>query len=150
MILGIIALILVICEILFIAVAFLVFLLFPRKEGKPGSRGDSARVPVAQASPCAPRKGRAVAALEAARRRAERMRHVLAANRRCTVTFRGNHLHIAHRQVRSPQDRILGKRKACRKRSRQRRRLHHLEADVRLARGRGGGETPPAPNTADF
>ena len=25
--------------------------------------------------------------------------------------------------------------------------VHHLEADVRLARGRGGGETPPAPIT---
>jgi hypothetical protein len=24
--------------------------------------------------------------------------------------------------------------------------IHYLEADVRLARGRGGGETPPAPN----
>ena len=23
--------------------------------------------------------------------------------------------------------------------------IHYLEADVRLARGRGGGETPPAP-----
>ena len=25
--------------------------------------------------------------------------------------------------------------------------IHYLEADVRLAGGRGGGETPPAPNT---
>ena len=24
--------------------------------------------------------------------------------------------------------------------------IHYLEADVRLAGGRGGGETPPAPN----
>ena len=28
--------------------------------------------------------------------------------------------------------------------------VHYLEADVRLAGGRGGGETPPAPNTTDF
>ena len=26
--------------------------------------------------------------------------------------------------------------------------IHYFEADVRLARGRGGGETPPAPNTS--
>ena len=39
------------------------FCFFSRgKEAKPGSRGGSARVPVAEASPCAPRKGRAVAA----------------------------------------------------------------------------------------
>ena len=48
--------------LILIAAAFLFFLLFTRKEGKPGSRGGSARVPVAEASPCAPRKGRAVAA----------------------------------------------------------------------------------------
>ena len=28
--------------------------------------------------------------------------------------------------------------------------VHYLEADVRLAGGRGGGETPPAPDTTDF
>ena len=28
--------------------------------------------------------------------------------------------------------------------------VHYLEADVRLAGGRGGGETPPAPKTTDF
>ena len=48
--------------LILIAAAFLFFLLFTRKEGKPGSRGGSARVPVAEASPCAPKKGRAVAA----------------------------------------------------------------------------------------
>jgi len=68
-----------------------------------------------------------------ARRRAERMRHVRAASRRCTVTFRGNHLHTAHRHVRTPQDRILDKCKAYRKRSRQRDAIHYLEAGVRLA-----------------
>ena len=26
--------------------------------------------------------------------------------------------------------------------------VHYLDADVRLAGGRGGGETPPAPNTS--
>ena len=45
-----------------IAAAFLISLLFPGKEVKPGSRGGSARVPVAEASPCAPGKGRAAAA----------------------------------------------------------------------------------------
>ena len=28
--------------------------------------------------------------------------------------------------------------------------VFYFEADVRLAGGRGGGETPPAPNTTDF
>ena len=79
------------------------------------------------------RKRRRSGGFEAARRRAERMRHVRAANRRCTVTFCGNHLHTAHRHVRTPQDRILGKRKAYRKRSRQRRR-HPLSRSRRSAR----------------
>ena len=48
--------------LILIAAAFLFFLILTRKEGKPGSRGGSARVPVAEASPCAPEKGRAVAA----------------------------------------------------------------------------------------
>ena len=69
-----------------------------------------------------------------------------AAPLRCVKNIGISHAGLA----RTPQNRISGKRKANRKRSRQRRRCHHLEADVRLARGRGGGETPPAPTTSDF
>ena len=47
---------------LHILLRFSCFPSFHRKEGKPGSRGGSARVPVAEARPCAPKKGRAVAA----------------------------------------------------------------------------------------
>ena len=41
---------------------------------------------------------------EAASRRAERMRPVRAADRRCTAVFRGKPLRTAHRHVRTPQD----------------------------------------------
>ncbi len=62
------------------------------------------------------------------------MRHVRAADRRCTATFRGIYLRTAHRHVRTPQNGFSCEHQADRATSRQRRR-YPLSRSRRSARG---------------
>ena len=71
------------------------------------------------------------------------MRHVRAAERRCTVAIWVKHPRVTCETRPHRARRILDKRKADRKRSRQRRRISISKPTFRLEGGRGGGETPP-------
>ena len=112
---------------------------------RPGSRGGSARVPVAEASPCVGRKADAVAS---ASRRAERMRHVRAAERRCTVANCAKHRHIVCGTRPHPAKSVFRQTQSGPQAKSPAATVTSISKPTfRLAGGRGGGETPPAPIT---
>ena len=117
---------------------------------KPGTRGGSARVPVAEASPCAPKKGRAVAASKppgGERSVCGMSGRQIAIAPRLFAEF----ICVTHTDMSAPRKTVfLADIKTTAQKVANGDAVHYPEADVRLARGRGGGETPPAPNTAGF
>ena len=74
--------------------------------GEAARKPRSARFPQSTRSPVRgepPQTAARATLWNSARRRAERMRHVRAADRRCTASFRGKPLRSAHRHVRTKQ-----------------------------------------------
>ena len=128
-------------------------------------------MPVAEASPCVAIKGGAVAAKKvsakstetrkgeaaqtppreilwnvAASRRAERMRHVRAAERRCTAAVRVKHRLTAYGTCPHPARPVLSlNAKQAASEVANGDGIIISKPTFRLARGRGGGETPPVP-----
>ena len=124
--------------------------------GEAARKPRSARFPQSTRSPARgepPQMAARATLWNSASRRAERMRHVRAADRRCTMGFRGIYPHAAHRHVRTPQDGFSCGHQVDRAKSRQRRRCP-LSRSRRSARegffGYGGENAPPAPITAEF
>ena len=125
------------------------FSCFPSRR-KPGSRGGSARVPVAEASPCAPKKGRAVAA----KRPPGGERSVCGMSGRPIAAapqlFVENFC-MPHTGMSAPRMTVfLANIKPTAQKVAIGDAIHYLEADVRLARDFSGtaAKTPPAPSTS--
>ena len=119
--------------------------------GEAARKPRSARLPKSTQSPARgepPQTAARATLWNFARRRAERMRHVRAADRRCTVCFRGVYPHTAHRPCPHPARRIVLRTMRRPRKKSPSATLSIVSKPTFGSRGDvGAAKTPPAPKT---